>query len=424
MFLFHRAFENKIISSSSTKPYLILFYGDLCFPCFHIEPIWQKIINELEPIGVQFATVHAQHEFNLARKVGLQSLPHIISVVDGQFKSYKEVHISLSKIIEFIRNSMPSSESLIPKVNDKNYEQFLSDWQTDNRIRGLFINEEHFIKLRYLIIAFEFRDRIAFGHVTLDNDSDKIIRRYHVDSKLNSLLIFNEDITRTTATLSLVDLKPQLMRDVLEANKFLILPRLASQQMFEQLCPTETVGSRRRLCIVLVTNNIKKHDDAREDMRQFIRENQFSKERFRFMYLFEEKQTEFVKALTIGHNISQQILGVIVIWRREQDRVLYEWLGNKWDVEDRIKFNETKQELSSLLTKLIQANEKFSHDAHVVPLIDEHASGLVGRIVKKILLMTDSFSDNLTRKEILPIVSVVISIAFIVLIGYSMAHLV
>ena len=91
--------------------------------------------------------------------------------------------------------------------------------------------------------------------------------------------------------------------------------------MFDQLCPTESVRSRRRLCIVLVTNNIPEHEPKREAMREFMRENNYPKERYRFMYLFEEKQPEFVKALSVGLRAPETTtLHVVVLWRREQDR--------------------------------------------------------------------------------------------------------
>ena len=195
-------------------------------PVFKWKVFGRKVVNDLEPLGVGFATIHSQHESQLARKLGVQTLPYILSLVEGQTRPYREAQISLSRIVEFIRRSLPSD--LVQEVDDTNYLEFLKGWH-DNRVRTLFINEEHIIKLRYLLMAFEFRDRIAFAHVTADDSAREITTRYRVDHKMNSMLIFNEDITRTTATLSVSELKPQLMRDVLESNKFLLLPRLASQ---------------------------------------------------------------------------------------------------------------------------------------------------------------------------------------------------
>ena len=56
-------------------------------------------------------------------------------------------------------------------------------------------------------------------------------------------------------------------------------------------------------------------------------------------------------------------------------------------------------------------------------IIDEQAHGLFDRIVKKILIMTDGMTNNITKREILPALSVAFSIGFIVLIGYIMQYL-
>ncbi|CAG2117798.1 unnamed protein product, partial [Medioppia subpectinata] len=106
------------------------------------------------------------------------------------------------------------------------------------------------------------------------------------------------------------------------------------------------------------------------------------------------------------------------------DRVFYEWLPNGWDIGDSKRANETKANLNTLLTKLVQNTEEFTNDAKVVALIDESVHGLFGKIVKKILIITDNISDNITRKEVLPAVSIVLSVCFIVFIGYIMAYLV
>lgn len=418
-----RAYENNVIPASYTKPFVILFYGDLCFQCFHVEPIWQRIMHELEPLGVGFATIHTQHENDLARKLGVNTLPYAIGVSDGVVKHYRDSQFTLVKMIEFIRRMLP--RHLVPTVDDANYEQFLDGW-TDNRARCIFVNNDRVVRLRYLLAAFKFKERVACAHLSIAAESTTgFVRRFGIDTKMDSLLVFNEYASRPIATLSLPELKTQLMNDVLEANKFLMLPRLASQTTFDQLCPAESIRSRRKLCVVLVTNNIPSHDIQREAMRSFIKQHMFSKDRFRFMYLFKEKQNDFVKALSVSSDAPESsVLHVVVLWRREPDRVLYEWLQHEWDATDEEKLNQTKTDLYMLLQKLLQNSEVLPNNAKVVALIDEHAHGLFGRIVKKILIMTDGMTDNITRKEILPALSVAFSIGFIVLIGYIMQYLV
>ena len=153
------------------------------------------------------------------------------------------------------------------------------------------------------------------------------------------MLIFNEDINRPIATLSGDDLKTSIMSEVLESNKFLLLPRLSSQSLFNQLCPVDGSAiiktNNRKLCIILVTNNLPGHDVQREALRNFIRDHNYSREKFRFMYLFAEKQQEFVNELINNNNIitsnEQSILKVLVLWRVEANRIMYQWLPHSWD---------------------------------------------------------------------------------------------
>lgn len=94
-----RAFENMLTPKSSRIPYLILFYSDWCFACLHVEPVWRRVIEELEPIGVGIATVHAENEQMLSRRVGIHSLPCLILLIDGKPYVYKESLFSVQKVV-------------------------------------------------------------------------------------------------------------------------------------------------------------------------------------------------------------------------------------------------------------------------------------------------------------------------------------
>lgn len=62
--------------------------------------------------------------------------------------------------LEFLRKKMPYN--LVPTIDDDNVDDFLSGWR-DNRVRGLIFEPRTNIRLRYLVTAFHFRDRVAFG---------------------------------------------------------------------------------------------------------------------------------------------------------------------------------------------------------------------------------------------------------------------
>lgn len=82
--------------------------------------------------------------------------------------------------------------------------------------------------------------------------------------------------------------------------------------MFDALCPPEWAPPRKRLCVVLVSENTPYHDEPRQALREFAQEAPYSAERVRFTYVFQERQMEFVSALANGMLIYFQLLHSII----------------------------------------------------------------------------------------------------------------
>jgi hypothetical protein len=61
--------------------------------------MWRRITEELEPVGFGIATVHAENEPLLARKIGIHSLPCLILLMDGKASVYKETLYSVQKVV-------------------------------------------------------------------------------------------------------------------------------------------------------------------------------------------------------------------------------------------------------------------------------------------------------------------------------------
>lgn len=101
-----------------------------------------RLVEELEPVGFGIATVHTEHEKELARKVGAKELPHMILLLDRKVMHYKDPQFSAVKAIEFIRRKFPYR--LVEIIDRNNVDAFLAGWM-DNRVRVLY-----------------------FGHVSLD----------------------------------------------------------------------------------------------------------------------------------------------------------------------------------------------------------------------------------------------------------------
>lgn len=53
------------------------------------------------------------------------------------------------------------------------------------------------------------------------------------------------------------------------------------------ICPAEWNRPRKRLCVILVTENTEMHDEARDALRKIALESGFSAERVRFAYIYQ-----------------------------------------------------------------------------------------------------------------------------------------
>lgn len=435
--LFHRLsitskyYETNIIPKSHHTPQILMFYSDWCFSCMKAANSFKKMIDTLEPFGVTFATINAGHENQLVRKVGVHSLPCIIMVLDGHNYVYKESVYNTQRVVEFIRQKLPYK--LLPLIDDGSIDSFLEGW-TDNRVRALVMEPRATPRLRYLITAFHFRERVAFGFVQVNSQKTQHIQeRFKVHPSLDTLLIFNEDSTRPVASISMSDIPTPTLNNIISVNKYLALPRLSSQSMLEGVCPAEWNRPRKRLCVVLVTENTSTHDEARQAMRRIALESTYSPERVRFAYIYQEKQTEFISALAEHSKIKETMLKVVIIWRRDTKHIKYEWVHEATlqtvdkSVENEtheINYNNTKQKLDGAIQRLLRSSEALSYEAEVKDLLDEHAQGLVIRILNKVLLAFEYMTDNLGQEHILPALSVVGTIAFILAAGYLMSYLV
>jgi len=63
--------------------------------------------------------------------------------------------------LDFIRKSLPVN--LIPEFNDVTIDKFLNTWSTDNHVRALVMQPGSPLRIRYALIALEYRNHINFG---------------------------------------------------------------------------------------------------------------------------------------------------------------------------------------------------------------------------------------------------------------------
>jgi len=415
----YRAYTNTIIPASHKQPYLLLFYSDWCFSCAQVMPMWSKLVEELEPVGFGLATVHSEHEREMARKVGVKELPHLVLLTDGKVTHYRESILSVVKVLEFIRRKLPYK--LVQRVDDQNAEEFLSGW-LDNRVRVLLFGKLDIVRLRYLTAAFHHRDRISVGYVQVNTANTKaVVERFKVNVRKDTLLVFQEDSNTPVASLAMDDIPTNTILEVMEKHQYLQLPRLSNQKVFDSLCPVESTRTRKRLCVVLFTTEAQEMEQYRQAMRDWLVGHKFSLERVRFTYMLVERQKQFVSALTQSEEeVVDPLQRVVVLWRRGEGQVKLEWLHNKWDGVS----NTSGEELEATLTRLLSSTEVLAGEAVLDNIMDEHAVSMFSRMANRMIEISEILRDNITLDELLPAVSLVATVGVIIAGGYLMSYLV
>jgi len=201
----------------------------------------------------------------------------------------------------------------------------------------------------------------------------------------------------------------------------LLLPRLSSQDMFDQLCPPDASLLRKHLCIVLVTRNIPSHDPYRQALRDYLHDNPLPFDRVQFAYIFAERQEDFLKAL-IPENETVEELGLVIMWRKNHNTLQYRWMHDGLSVDlDRVNISDG---LYDTVNALLKSTDSISPDAVVKMLVDEHVLSIFSRLILKLVTVTQYVKENITREEALPAISVLLTIGFVVIGGYFMSYLV
>lgn len=412
----HRNFEKTYVPKSFSIPHLILFYSDWCFACLQVEPIFKKLMDELTPLGVGFITVHVHNEQSLARRLGIGSqLPQIALLTDGRASLFKEPSFSVQKMVEFFRLKLPY-KMFVP-ISEANVDAFLDNWKEDNKVHALLFQKTLPVRLRYLINAFKHRQTITFGIIAHDlEDSASLFHRFKVPTDKDSLLIFKEDTERPSASITMKSIPIPTLQDITNNNHYLTLPRISSQSMLDAVCPV------KKLCVILFSEDSPQHDASRHSLRKFAQESRFIHNNIAFMYVFMEKQPEFVNALTTPEDNSEISLHIAAMWRMDYKKVKYGWLLGD-DIDDWKDYNTTKDRLDAGLRSLV--NDPYNnllYDTALKGFSDEYIQSLGVRIINRIFMHLEMAQQSLSRQHILPAVSLICTVIIIIVLAMIMNH--
>ncbi|XP_039969011.1 dnaJ homolog subfamily C member 16 [Bactrocera tryoni] len=200
--------------------------------------------------------------------------------------------------------------------------------------------------------------------------------------------------------------------------------------MVNGVCPAEWSQPRKRLCVVLITENNDSHNFARTAFRNIALQAEYSIERVRFAYIFKEKQQEFINAISKGAE-ADQLCPIVIIWRYDQTHIKYEWVKgshlnmdfNLYDSNEQV-INITRRYIDNTIQRLLRTSETFSYETFVKNLFDEHAQSLINRWLSKVEYISEYLIDNLEKEHILALLSLLGTIIFMFVVGYVMIYFV
>lgn len=413
-------YEAHIVPESIHKPYFLYVFADMCFACMHYEPFVEKLIGELEEVGIGVATVRINSANSFANTLRINEVPQILAIINRRLSFYQG-QLSMQSLRDFIRNLFPLNTMQL--LNDKNIEGFLQGW-SDNRVRAVFVSSKSKPPVRFMMPAFYYKDRICSGYVnTKDTGVNKILHRYGADKGKDTLIMVAEDTNSTVTAVAMQPLTKENVEDIMAAHKYLMLPRLSSQDYFKELCPAEAKLKQRKLCVILFTQKNSQYDSYRFSFRNYARQAPSFQGRVRFTYLYEEIQQHFVNNVMKDSvlNMDETNLKIILLWHRQPNQISFEWVQPGWSNDVHLNML-TRHNLEKRLQELINDSLKLKHMTIVPDFFNEHAASLVTRIWNKLLDWFDQPFYYITIYDNVTWLSIWLSIVSVMMVCLLMKH--
>uniref|UniRef100_A0A3P9M9P1 DnaJ homolog subfamily C member 16 n=1 Tax=Oryzias latipes TaxID=8090 RepID=A0A3P9M9P1_ORYLA len=404
--LHHAQFNSEILPDSYKRPYLIKVTSDWCFACIHIEPVWKEAVQELEPLGVGIGVVDLGYERRLANQLGAYRTPSIIGLVNGRVTFFHQVVVQ-EHLRQFVEDLLP--QKLVEKVNDDNYLAFLESWHAENKPGLLLFDRVSDVPLLYKLTAFSFRDYVRFGYVEQgDTHITQLLQQFNINTFAPSMLLFKEDTQKPADIIQARGMKRQIMNEFVSNNKFLQVPRLVSQQLFDELCPVKQFHRRRKYCVLLITGEDDAFLPGNKAFLDFA--SAYKKDILRFAYVYQRKQQPLCQALLQNQAaVSPQ---VVILERRSQaGRVLFRSVSGGWNGSE-----EDKHRLHEQLELLQRDPSYLTTDVTLPELNNEMAPIFIVQWLSAVFDYILQIYDGLLYsnwREMMPILSLIFSALFI-----------
>uniref|UniRef100_A0A3Q2DW99 DnaJ (Hsp40) homolog, subfamily C, member 16 like n=1 Tax=Cyprinodon variegatus TaxID=28743 RepID=A0A3Q2DW99_CYPVA len=402
--LHHAQFNSDVLPDSYKRPYLIKVTSEWCFACLNIEPVWKETVLDLEPLGVGIGILDLGYERRLANQLGAYRAPSIIGLVNGRVTFFHQAVVR-EHLRQFVEDLLPGH--LVQRViNDNNYQAFLDSWHVENKPSLLLFDQIPSVPLLYKLTAFAFRDYVRSGYVDQGaSHNTKLLRQFNINTYAPTMLLFKEDTEKPVDIIQARGMKKQLMDEFVSNNKFLQVPRLVNQQLFDELCPVKQFHRRRKYCVLLITGEDEAFLPGNKAFVDFATVNK--KDILRFAYVYQRQQQPLCQALLLTQAAAFPQL-------RTSKRirfVLYRSVSGGWNGSEEDKFRLHEQ------LELLQKDPTYLRsDATLPELNNEMAPMFIIQWMNAAYDYLLQIYDGLLYsnwREMMPILSLIFSALFI-----------
>ncbi|XP_055016284.1 dnaJ homolog subfamily C member 16, partial [Boleophthalmus pectinirostris] len=286
---------------------------------------------------------------------------------------------------------------------------FLDAWQEENKPSVLLFDQVPVVPLLYKLTAFSFREYVRFGYVDQGaTHNTRLLRQFNINTYAPTMLLFKEDTLNPVDIIQARGMKKQIMDEFVSNNKFLQVPRLVNQQLFDELCPIKQFHRRRKFCVLLITDQDESFVSGNKAFLDFAVANK--KDVLRFAYVYQKHQQPLCQALL--RNQAALSPQVVILERRTQaGKVLFRSLSGGWNGSEEDKFRLHGE------IELLQKDPSYlSSDATLPQLNNEMAPIFIIRWLNAAYDYFIQVYDDLLYsnwREMMPILSLIFSALFI-----------
>ncbi|XP_078731191.1 dnaJ homolog subfamily C member 16 isoform X2 [Lampetra fluviatilis] len=397
-----RAYEGRLLKASSQRPFMLRVTSRACLACRQMLPMWKSTAPTLLGYGVGVGMVDGDVDARLVMRLGVRTVPAVVAVLSGKSHVFSGT-LSRDALLSYLDSLLPSQ--LVQTVDADSIEPFLQGAVSDSKPRALLFSARTTPSLLYKLTAFAYWDYVRFGFASGSGGHHKeTLRRFGVNAFSPTLLLFKESPVEPADILQTKDINREALDEIISRNKFLVVPRLTSQKVFEELCPARGAFQQNRPCVVLVSEDLA--------LISGLLNAASMQAKAQFTHVLRDTQPDFTRALANAVGATGEN-SVIAVWRESPsgraacELVADHWKGLEWDVHFLL------ERVDDIVGR---GMKKLPYLATLPHLHDENTPNIIVRWYRA---LEDIFSEiwsemHLIRwRELMPVLSLVFSVIFV-----------